>query len=89
MKLFIVIPINVLIWVHIHVYTFCHLNLSFESSRLYLNHSKVCEKELQYRLMDNWTTGELVTLFCDKWNKATGDSIEWIDTTVHLARQIF
>lgn len=28
---------------------------------------------------DCWTTGELVTLFCDKWNSATGDSIKWID----------
>lgn len=28
---------------------------------------------------DCWTTGELVTLFCDQWNKATGDSIRWID----------
>lgn len=28
---------------------------------------------------DCWTTGELVTLFCDQWNKATGDSIKWID----------
>ncbi len=26
------------------------------------------------------TTGELVTLFCDKWNMATGNSIKWIDT---------
>lgn len=25
------------------------------------------------------TTGELVTLFCDIWNRATGDSIKWID----------
>ena len=28
---------------------------------------------------DCWTTGELVTLFCDKWNKMTGDSIRWLD----------
>lgn len=28
---------------------------------------------------DCWTTGELVTLFCDQWNKATGDSVKWID----------
>lgn len=28
---------------------------------------------------DCWTTGELVTLFCDRWNKATGDSVKWID----------
>ena len=28
---------------------------------------------------DCWTTGELVTLFCDKWNKATGDSVKWIN----------
>ncbi len=26
---------------------------------------------------DCWTTGELVTLFCDKWNAATGDGIKW------------
>lgn len=29
--------------------------------------------------IDCWTTGELVTLFCDKWNKATGNSIKWIN----------
>ena len=28
---------------------------------------------------DCWTTGELVTLFCDKWNTQTGDSIKWIN----------
>lgn len=28
---------------------------------------------------DCWTTGELVTLFCEKWNKAAGASIKWID----------
>lgn len=28
---------------------------------------------------DCWTTGELVTLFCEKWNEATGDSIKWLD----------
>ena len=28
---------------------------------------------------DCWTTGELVTLFCNKWNKTTGDAIKWID----------
>ena len=28
---------------------------------------------------DCWTTGQLVTLFCDEWNKATGDTIRWID----------
>lgn len=28
---------------------------------------------------DCWTTGELVALFCDRWNKATGDSVKWID----------
>ncbi len=28
---------------------------------------------------DCWTTGDLVTLFCNKWNKATGDNIKWID----------
>lgn len=28
---------------------------------------------------DCWTTGRLVTLFCDKWNKATGSTVKWID----------
>lgn len=28
---------------------------------------------------DCWTTGDLVTLFCDEWNHATGASINWID----------
>ena len=28
---------------------------------------------------DFWTTGDLVTLFCEKWNRETGDSIKWID----------
>lgn len=28
---------------------------------------------------DCWTTGDLVSLFCDKWNEATGDRIKWID----------
>lgn len=28
---------------------------------------------------DCWTTGELVTLFCQKWNETTGDSIQWIN----------
>lgn len=27
--------------------------------------------------VDCWTTGELVTLFCKKWNEVTGDSIKW------------
>lgn len=26
---------------------------------------------------DCWTTGDLVTLFCDKWNEATNSSIAW------------
>ena len=26
---------------------------------------------------DCWTTGELVTLFCDKWNKEMGANIIW------------
>lgn len=26
---------------------------------------------------DCWTTGELVTLFCDKWNQANGTDITW------------
>ena len=28
---------------------------------------------------DCWTTGNLVDLFCDKWNRATGDNLKWID----------
>jgi len=28
---------------------------------------------------DCWTTGKLVTLFCEKWNKATGDAVKWVD----------
>ena len=28
---------------------------------------------------DCWTTGDLVTLFCEKWNAQTGDNIKWID----------
>lgn len=28
---------------------------------------------------DCWTTGALVTLFCEKWNEQTGDNIKWID----------
>lgn len=28
---------------------------------------------------DCWTTGKLVSLFCDTWNKSTGDKIKWID----------
>ncbi len=28
---------------------------------------------------DCWTTGDLVTLFCEKWNAYTGDSLKWID----------
>ena len=26
---------------------------------------------------DCWTTGELVTLFCNKWNAENGTSIDW------------
>lgn len=26
---------------------------------------------------DCWTTGKLVTLFCDKWNEKTGDLVKW------------
>lgn len=26
---------------------------------------------------DCWTTGDLVTLFCDKWNGVTGEAISW------------
>lgn len=28
---------------------------------------------------DCWTTGDLVTLFCEKWNAHTGESIRWIN----------
>lgn len=28
---------------------------------------------------DCWTTGDLVTLFCDKWNAHTGASMKWIN----------
>lgn len=28
---------------------------------------------------DCWTTGDLVTLFCSKWNEATDDSVKWIN----------
>lgn len=28
---------------------------------------------------DCWTTGDLVTLFCEKWNQATGDSLKWLN----------
>lgn len=27
--------------------------------------------------IDCWTTGELVTLFCDKWNQINGSNIKW------------
>lgn len=26
-----------------------------------------------------WTTGDLVTLFCQKWNQVTGNSIKWVN----------
>ncbi len=28
---------------------------------------------------DCWTTGDLVTLFCNKWNNVTGDEIKWVN----------
>lgn len=28
---------------------------------------------------DCWTTGDLVTLFCDTWNRKTGASIKWVN----------
>lgn len=28
---------------------------------------------------DCWTTGKLAALFCDKWNKATGNRLGWVD----------
>lgn len=29
--------------------------------------------------IDCWTTGNLVTLFCDKWKEQTGEEVRWID----------
>lgn len=29
--------------------------------------------------LDCWTTGDIVTLFCDKWKKETGFDIKWIN----------
>lgn len=29
--------------------------------------------------IDCWTTGKLVSLFCDKWNEKTKKSVKWID----------
>lgn len=29
--------------------------------------------------IDCWTTGNLVELFCQKWNAATGESVKWIN----------
>lgn len=29
--------------------------------------------------MDCWSTGDLTTIFCEKWNARTGDSIKWIN----------
>ena len=31
---------------------------------------------------DCLTTGELVTLFCDKWNEANGTSVDWKNVSV-------
>lgn len=28
---------------------------------------------------DCWMTGDLVTLFCEKWNQMTGDTIKWVN----------
>ncbi len=28
---------------------------------------------------DCWSTGNLVTLFCNQWNRVTGDQVTWID----------
>ncbi len=28
---------------------------------------------------DCWTTGDLVTLFCDQWNQRSGSSVQWIN----------
>lgn len=46
----------------------------YEDKAKYAGHYNVGPNE-----EDCWTTGELVTLFCDKWNAATGDSMKWID----------
>ncbi len=46
----------------------------YEDKAKYAGHYNVGPNE-----EDCWTTGELVTLFCDKWNVATGDSMKWID----------
>lgn len=29
--------------------------------------------------LDCWSTGNLVDLFCDKWNKSTGSAVKWIN----------
>lgn len=29
--------------------------------------------------IDCWTTGDLVNLFCEKWNKTTGNNIRWVN----------
>ena len=46
----------------------------YEDKAKYAGHYNVGPNE-----EDCWTTGELVTLFCNKWNAATGDSMKWID----------
>nr|MCR4675026.1 CDP-glucose 4,6-dehydratase [Lachnospiraceae bacterium] len=46
----------------------------YEDKAKYAGHYNVGPNE-----EDCWTTGELVTLFCDKWNATTGDSMKWID----------
>ncbi len=46
----------------------------YEDKAKYTGHYNVGPNE-----EDCWTTGELVTLFCNKWNAATGDSMKWID----------
>ena len=46
----------------------------YEDKAKYAGHYNVGPNE-----EDCWTTGELVTLFCDKWNAATGDYMKWID----------
>ncbi len=46
----------------------------YEDKEKYAGHYNVGPNE-----EDCWTTGQLVTLFCDKWNEVTGDSIKWID----------
>ena len=46
----------------------------YEDKTKYAGHYNVGPNE-----EDCWTTGELTSLFCDKWNVVTGDSVRWIN----------